>query len=173
VASSGTNIVDSTGNNAKPHPDRTEITQHRHSIEATFNHCLLSGPFRPPCACPPFLSTCLAQVVKVVRSSAPVCRVNKQRDVECAQKRIALDMKRIFLLPVLFLLVTASCAKAETYTTTFPSDENTLSGGGRWINGLTTGSTGCLFAQPLVSRLEFRQGPVVLPANLDSQGLVF
>jgi len=52
---------------------------------------------------------------------------------------IPVDMKRLLLLPVLFVLPAASYAQARTYTTTFPSSENSVSEGGNWINGRTTG----------------------------------
>jgi hypothetical protein len=48
-------------------------------------------------------------------------------------------MKRIFFFPALVLLVAVPCAQAETYTTTFPFSENTISEGGKWINGQTAG----------------------------------
>jgi hypothetical protein len=41
-------------------------------------------------------------------------------------------------LALLFLL-TATLARAQSYTTTFPATENPISQGGNWINGLATG----------------------------------
>jgi len=52
---------------------------------------------------------------------------------------IPLDMKKLFLLPVLFVLPVASYTQTGTYTTTFPSSENSISQGGNWINGQAVG----------------------------------
>src|SRR5208337_5008322 len=73
---------------------------------------------------------------RLTRNEATGCTIPTAWELKM---KIPLDMKKLFLLPVLFVLPVASYAQAGTYMTTFPSSENSISQGGKWINGQAAG----------------------------------